>query len=158
MLTPKTITNGSALIVPNCTMYEFGVLTSKMHMIWMAYVCGRLESRFQYSSSIVYNNFPWPQNISRYQKKKVEEDAEIIFKIRKDFSQSSLAVLYDPFSMPPELIKAHQKLDKSVELCYRSQPFTSDSKRMEFLFELYEKYTFGLFAEEKPKSKKSKVV
>jgi len=75
---------------------------------------------------------------------------------RAAFPTSSLADLYDPLTMPPALVKAHQELDKAVDLCYRPQVFTSEAKRMEFLFELYEKYTAGLFAAEKPKKGKKK--
>jgi hypothetical protein len=118
-------------------------------MTWVKHICGRLESRFRYSNSIVYNNFPWPENPSEKQKAVVEEAAQRVLDTRQQFPGSSLADLYDPLTMPPALVKAHQELDKEVDLCYRPQPFPNERKRMEFLFELYEKYTAGLFTKQK---------
>jgi len=83
-------------------------------MIWMRQVCGRLESRFQYSKDIVYNNFPWPENPSEKQIKAVEAAAQKVLDARAAFPTSSLADLYDPLTMPPALVKAPQKLDKAV--------------------------------------------
>ena len=85
----------------------------------------------------------------------MKEAAQAVLDARAQFPDSSLADLYDPNTMPPVLVKAHQQLDKAVDMCYRQQPFTSEAKRIEYLFELYEKYTAGLFVEEK-KGKKSK--
>ncbi|HQX03569.1 MAG TPA: class I SAM-dependent DNA methyltransferase [Flavobacterium sp.] len=149
ILEPSIITSGSALIIPNANLYIFGVITSKMHMSWMAMVCGRLESRFQYSASIVYNNYPWPENPSEKQIKTIEEKAQNVLEVRASFPNSSLADLYNPLTMPPALVKAHNELDKAVDAAYSKQTFTSEAKRMEFLFELYEKYTAGLFIKEK---------
>ena len=149
ILEPSIITSGSALIIPNANLYIFGVITSKMHMSWMAMVCGRLESRFQYSASIVYNNYPWPENPSEKQIKTIEEKAQNVLEVRASFPTSSLADLYNPLTMPPALVKAHNELDKAVDAAYSKQTFTSEAKRMEFLFELYEKYTAGLFVKEK---------
>ena len=84
----------------------------------------------------------------------LEKAAQAVLDARASFPDSSLADLYDPNTMPPALVKAHQQLDKAVDLCYRSQPFTSEAKRIEFLFELYDKYTAGMFVQEKKKSKK----
>jgi type I restriction-modification system DNA methylase subunit len=153
ILEPSIITSGSALIIPNANLYIFGIITSKMHMNWMAMVCGRLESRFQYSASIVYNNYPWPENPSEKQIKTIEEKAQQVLDVRASFPSSSLADLYNPLTMPPALVKAHNELDKAVDAAYSKQAFTSEAKRMEFLFELYEKYTAGLFVKEK-KSRK----
>jgi hypothetical protein len=153
-LNPDTISSGSALIIPDAKIYHFGILTSKMHMSWMKYVCGRLESRYQYSASIVYNNYPWPIAPTDKQKQVVEEAAQAVLEARAQFPESSLADLYDPNTMPPVLVKAHQQLDKAVDQCYRSQLFTTEAKRIEYLFELYEKYTGGMFIEEKPKKLK----
>ena len=126
-------------------------------MTWMNYTCGRLESRYSYSNTIVYNNFPWPENPSEKQKKDVEDAAQKVLETRAQFPGSSLADLYDPLTMPPALVKAHQELDKAVDLCYRPQPFPNETKRIEFLFELYDKYTADLFTKEKPgKNKKTK--
>ena len=110
-------------------------------MSWMRYVAGRLESRFQYSASIVYNNYPWLLDPSEKHKKAIETKAQRVLDVRAEFKGSSLADLYDPIAMPPKLIKAHQELDKAVDLCYRPQAFVSEANRIEFLFDLYAKYT-----------------
>lgn len=154
--TKDFIVTNSCSVVQNATHYHFGILTSLMHNLWIKYVCGRLESRLRYSNTIVYNNYPWPENPTEKQTKAVEKAAQKVLDARLEFPNCSLADLYDPLTMPPVLVKAHRELDKAVDLCYRPQPFTSEAKRMEFLFELYEKYTAGLFKKEKTKKKKSK--
>ncbi len=123
-------------------------------MTWMRATCGRLESRYSYSNTIVYNNYPWPDNLNDKQIKAIETAAQKVLDARLQFPNSSLADLYDPLTMPPALVKAHNELDKAVDLAYRPQPFSSEAKRMEFLFELYEKYTADLFTKEKPKKLK----
>jgi len=138
--------------LPNATLWHFGIITSSMHMTWMKYTCGRLESRYSYSNTIVYNNYPWPENPTEKQKEAVERAAQKVLDTRLQFPGSSLADLYDPLTMPPALVKAHQELDKAVDLCYRPQPFPNETKRIEFLFDLYEKYTAGLFRAGKKKS------
>lgn len=153
----STILADSAYGLPNASLYHFGVLTSEMHMTWVSFTCGRLESRYRYSKDVVYNNYPWPETPTEKQKQAVEEAAKTVLDARAKFPDSSLADLYDPNTMPPALVKAHQQLDKAVDLCYRPQPFVSEAKRIEYLFELYEKYTGGLFVPEK-KPKKSKKV
>ncbi|WP_462251602.1 type IIL restriction-modification enzyme MmeI, partial [Ferruginibacter sp.] len=155
-LNKDTIPSNKLQILPNGTLWHFGVLMSEMHMAWTKYTCGRLESRFQYSAGIVYNNFPWPENPTAKQKETVDKAAQAVVDARASFPNSSLADLYDPNTMPPALIKAHNALDKAVDLCYRSQPFINETKRIEFLFELYDKYTAGLFVKEKKKLKKQK--
>ena len=152
----NVIASNTIQLVPNASLFHFGILTSLMHNIWMRYICGRLESRFRYSNSIVYNNFPWPINITEKQIKTIEEKAQKVLDARAEFSNNSLADLYDPLTMPPALVKAHNELDKAVDLAYRPQPFTSEAKRLEFLFELYEKYTADLFSQEKSKGTKTK--
>lgn len=143
--------------LPNATSYHFGILTSLMHNTWMRYTCGRLKSDYSYSNTIVYNNFPWPEAPTEKQKEAVEKAAQAVLEVRAQFPESSLADLYDPTTMPPVLVKAHQALDKAVDLCYRSQPFPNETGRIEFLFELYDKYTSGLFAgEKKTKTKRLK--
>ena len=128
------------MIVENATLFEFGILTSIMHMAWIKYTCGRMKSDYQYSNTIVYNNYPFPKNVSEKQKKAVEEKAQNVLNIRSQFSDCSLADLYDPLSMPPNLKKAHQELDKAVDNCYGSKLFKNDKERIEFLFGLYEEY------------------
>jgi hypothetical protein len=147
----NTIVADSCLAIENGKIYHFGVLFSTMHMTWLKYTCGRLKSDYRYSKDIVYNNFPWPENPTDKQIKIIEEKAQNILTVRNEFVSSSLAVLYNPLTMPPALVKAHNELDKAVDLAYRSQPFVSEAKRMEFLFELYEKYTADLFTKEKVK-------
>ncbi|MGH2564989.1 MAG: type IIL restriction-modification enzyme MmeI, partial [Ginsengibacter sp.] len=115
----------------------------------MRLTAGRLESRYSYSNQITYNNFPWPENPTEKQKALVEKAGQAVLDTRKQFPNSSLADLYDPNTMPPPLVKAHQALDKAVDQCYRSQPFPNETKRIEFLFGLYDKYTSGLFAQQK---------
>lgn len=143
-------------IIPDASLYQFGTLQSLMHMNWVKYTSGRLENRIRYTPS-VYNNFPFTENPTEKQKEAVEKAAQAVLDARAQFPDSSLADLYDPNTMPPALVKAHQQLDKAVDLCYRPQPFPNETKRIEYLFELYDKYTAGLFVEEKkPKKKKVK--
>jgi hypothetical protein len=155
-LSPDIITSNSCLIIPYATLYHFGILTSEMHMAWVKYVCGRLKSDYRYSNTIVYNNFPFPENITDKQKQTVETCAQAVLDTRAKYPDSSLADLYDPLTMPPDLLKAHQKLDKAVDLCYRPQPFTSELNRIEYLFELYEKLTAPLLSTSKQKPRKPK--
>lgn len=150
------IIGNSCTALPIDSFFVFGLLSSKMHFSWINYVCGRLESRFRYSNTIVYNNYPWPENPTEKQKNRVEEAAKKVLEVRKEFPDSSLADLYDPVLMPPKLVKSHQELDKAVDLCYRPQPFTSDTNRMEFLFELYDKYTNPLIPDNGRREKKMK--
>ena len=146
----KDIICGDKLFnLPNASLFHFGILTSSMHNTWMRYTCGRMKSDYSYSNTIVYNNYPWPENQTPKQKEAVENAGQAILDARLLFPQSSLANLYNPNTMPPTLVKAHQQLDKAVDLCYRPQPFINESKRIEFLFELYDKYTAGLFVKEK---------
>lgn len=152
----KTIINDRCTFMNEATLFHFGTITSIMHMVWMKNTCGRLKSDYNYSNNIVFNNFPWPENPTDKQTKAIETAAQKVLDIRLDFPNSSLADLYNPLTMPSTLVKAHNELDKAVDLAYRSQPFTSEAKRMEFLFELYEKYTGDLFSKEKPKKTKKK--
>ncbi len=153
-LNEGSIASDSCMVIPNATIYHFGILHSIMHMAWIKSTCGRLESRYRYSKDIVYNNYPWPLDPTDKQIKAIETAAQKVLDVRAQFTGSSLADLYDPLTMPPPLIKAHSELDKAVDLAYRAQPFTTEAKRMEFLFELYEKYTADLFTKEKVKKKK----
>ena len=113
-------------------------MTSAMHMAWMRQIGGRLKSDYQYSVNLVYNNFPWPTNVSEGNRKKVEEKAKAVLDARKQFSDSSLADMYDPASMPPALSKAHRELDRAVDRCYRPKAFGNEQERLEFLFGIYE--------------------
>ena len=147
----RSIVSDTCMSVPNCRMYHFGILMSVMHMSWVKNICGRLKSDFRYSKYIVYNNYPWPENPTDKQVRAIETASQKVLDARLEFPDSSLADLYNPLTMPPVLIKAHNDLDKAVDLSYRPQPFVSEAKRMEFLFELYEKYTADLFTKEKGK-------
>lgn len=144
----------SCISIPGASPYHFGIIQSLIHMAWMRQVCGRLKSDYRYSNSLVYNNFPWPESPTDTQKQKVEECAQAVLDARTQFPDSSLADLYDPLTMPPVLVKAHQALDKAVDACYRKEAFKSELDRVEYLFELYEKYTRGLLAGSEKKKRK----
>jgi hypothetical protein len=120
------------------------------------HVCGRLKSDYRYSAKLVYNNFPWPESPTDKQREVVEKAAQMVLDVREEYLKtgSTLADLYDPLSMPAKLVKAHDALDRAVDRCYRSQPFTSERQRVEFLFALYEKITTPLIASAKKKKRK----
>ena len=147
----NSIVSDTCMSIPNGTLFHFGVLMSTIHMAWVKTVCGRLKSDYRYSKDIVYNNYPWPENPNEKQVLSIEEKAQKVLDVRLQFPNSSLADLYHPLTMPPALVKAHNDLDKAVDLAYRTQAFTSEANRMEFLFERYEKYTADLFSKEKVK-------
>ena len=134
---PDVIASTELQMIPAFTLYHFGVLTSTMHMAWMRQVCGRLKSDYRYSNKLVYNNYPWPQGITDKQKAKVEECAQAVLDARTAYPNSKLADLYDPLSIPAPLANAHADLDRAVDACYRSAPFTSERHRVEYLFALY---------------------
>jgi hypothetical protein len=145
------IIGNSNSAIPNATLYEFGVITSGMHMAWMRYVCGRLELRYRYSNVLVYNNFPWP-NPTDKQKSAIEEAAQEVLDARNKHPEMSLATLYDTTAIVPALLKAHQKLDKVVESAY-GRKFDDDSQRVAYLFELYQTMTGELFKDETKRGK-----
>ena len=111
------IASNKLLIIPNATLFHFGILTSNIHMAWTRAVCGRLEMRYQYSGSVVYNNFPWC-NPTDEQKRQIEQTAQAILDARALYPDSSLADLYDELTMPPELRRAHQANDRAVMQAY----------------------------------------
>jgi hypothetical protein len=146
-LPPTTIASGSALIIPNASLFHFGILTSGMHMAWMRQVCGRMKSDYQYSSSVVYNNFPWPTiRENEPQMERLSVCAQAVLDCRLKYPGSSLADLYDPLTIPADLSKAHKALDAAVDKCYRKEAFRTELERVEFLFNLYERYSQGLFS------------
>lgn len=151
---PNVIASNLCLIIPNATLYHFGVLTSQMHMAWVKTVCGRLESRFRYSNKIVYNNYPWPKKPSKKQVTAVEAASQGVLDARGKYPDSSLADLYDPLTMPPDLVKAHNALDRAVDKCYRGIAFTSEIERLEYLFMLYNQYTKPLIVNKKTKKRR----
>lgn len=151
-LTPKVLCSNLVKLMPGAKLYHFGVLSSTMHMAWVRYVAGRLKSDYRYSAKLVYNNYPWPQDVSAAKTKAVETAAQRVLDIRAKYAEASLADLYDPNSMPGDLQKAHNKLDQAVDRCYRTAPFVSERARVEFLFELYQKLTQPLLAK-KPRGR-----
>lgn len=117
LLSPDILSSDLVFIIPNATLYHFGILTSNVHMAWMRAVCGRLKSDYRYSKDVVYNNFPWPAP-TEAQKAKIEQTAQAILDARALYPDCSLADLYDEAAMPPELRKAHQQNDRAVMSAY----------------------------------------
>jgi hypothetical protein len=147
----NSIAGDTCMVIPEGDIYHFGVLTSTMHMAWTRYVCGYLGTSYRYSKDIVYNNFPWPKPTDK-QKAAIEAAAQAVLDARAQFPKSSLADLYDPLSMPSELNKAHQKLDKTIEKAY-GREFDDDTQRVAYLFEVYQKLSGELFKDEKKRGK-----
>jgi len=152
-LTPGVIVSNKVYVIAESSLYLLGVLSSAMHMAWMRQTAGRLESRYQYSGSMVYNTFPWPAAVKHKQRATVEAAAQAVLDARAQYPISTLADLYDPLTMPAPLLKAHQQLDRAVDRCYRSEPFPSDRHRVEHLFALYEQLIAPLVAAAKPARK-----
>ena len=139
-LNKDTIPTNLVLIIPDATLYHFGILESNVHMAWMRAVCGRLKSDYRYSKDIVYNNFPWP-NPNEEQRQKIEHTAQAVLDARAKYADSSLADLYDPVLMPPELRKAHQDNDRAVMQAYGFSLKMTESECVAALFEIYAKQT-----------------
>lgn len=135
----SVIANNLVHMIPGATPYHFGILTSAMHMAWVRAVCGRLESRYRYSKDIVYNNFPWPEDVTDAGRAHIESLAGAVLAARELYPDSTLADLYDPVTMPAELRRAHTALDRAVDRLYRPDPFATDEDRVAHLFELYER-------------------
>jgi hypothetical protein len=137
----STIASNLVLIIPNATLYHFGVITSNVHMAWVRAVCGRLEMRYRYSNDIVYNNFPWPAATDE-QKAEIEKLAQGVLDARNAYPDHSLADLYDPNFMPIELLKAHQNLDRAVMKLYGfSVKETTEAGCVAKLMERYKEMT-----------------
>ena len=140
--TPNIFCSNLVKIIPDATLYHFGVLTSNVHMAWMRVVCGRLKSDYRYSKDIVYNNFPWPEP-STQQRQKIEQTAQAILDARALYPDSSLADLYDELTMPPELRKAHHQNDMAVMQAYGftkgSEAYKSEAACVVGLMKLYQK-------------------
>jgi len=179
-LTPEFLCGDKLRVVASASLYHFGILNSTMHMAWTRATCGRLESRYQYSSLIVYNNFPWPdlpgsctqnQPSAQVQQSQaaIESAAQGVLDVRASYQQpanpaqqpATLADLYDPLSMPPDLLKAHQRLDAAVDaayaLCGGKKKWASEPERVAFLFARYQQLT-SLLPVEKPKGKRQPAV
>ena len=134
------IASNACSIIPNATLYHFGILTSNVHMAWMRVVCGRLKSDYRYSKDIVYNNFPWP-TITPEQEAEISRTAQAILDARALYPECSLADLYDEVTMPVELRRAHQANDRAVMRAYGLPVSTSESDTVAHLFKLYEQLT-----------------
>jgi hypothetical protein len=144
-LTPDVIASNLVLTIPDATLYHFGILSSTMHNGWMRAVCGRLKSDYRYSAGIVYNNFPWPEPAEK-QQAAIEAAAQSVLDARALFPAATLADLYDPLTMPNELVKAHQSLDRAVDAAYGKSTFKSEAERVAFLFQRYQELTAPLAA------------
>ena len=135
---PTVFASNLVLIIPDATLYHFGVLESSVHMAWMRVVCGRLEMRYRYSKDVVYNNFPWPE-VDEQQRQRIAQTAQAILDARALYPDSSLADLYDPITMPPELLKAHRDNDRAVMAAYGFAPNMPEPEIVARLFTLYSK-------------------
>jgi hypothetical protein len=162
----EVICGDKIFFVDDASLFTFGVLTSTMHNAWMRYTCGRLKSDYSYSNTIVYNNYPWPgfagEPLSDKHRNAIEQAAQCVLDARAQFADASLADLYDPLTMPPALLKAHQKLDTAVDAAYQpsggKKTYASDAERVAFLFELYQRITSLLPAPNAKKTRKIKVI
>lgn len=137
-LDSKSIIADSALAIYEAEPWVFGTITSRMHMVWVRAVAGRLKTDYRYSAQLCYNTFPFPK-ISEKQKNNITENIYLVLAERENHSEKTLAQLYDSDKMPQELREAHHQLDIVVDRCYRSKSFESDEERLEYLFKLYEK-------------------
>ena len=135
----RNIVLNSCAMIPGGDLYHFGVMSSAMHMAWMRAVAGRLESRYRYSNKLVYNTFPWPENITAAKRQKIMKCAQEVLDVRKKHSASTLADMYS--NMPRDLAAAHRALDIAVDRAYRRQPFTGEGNRIEYLFSEYSRLT-----------------
>ncbi len=142
--------------IPNATLYHFGVLTSVMHMAWMRQVCGRLKSDYRYSNKLVYNNFPFPREVTERNRERVAQAAQSVLDARAAFPGATLADLYDPNAMPRELLDAHRAVDAAVDACYGKRAFATELERLKFLFELYRQYTDPLAQLAEKETRKAK--
>jgi len=144
-LPPEVVSNTELFTIEGATIYDFGVLTSLMHMAWVRAVCGRLKSDYRYSAKIVYNNFPWPEPTAS-QHEAVGRAAQAVLAARARYPDSTYADLYDSLAMPADLTSAHQALNRAVDAAYGRRSFASEADRVAFLFELYESRTAALTA------------
>jgi len=160
---PETLCSNLVKVLPNASLFHFSVLCSTMHNAWVRQTCGRLGSGFRYSKDIVYNNFPWPgftgDELSDKHRNAIEHAAQCVLDARAQFVGSSLADLYDPLTMPPALLKAHQKVDTAVDAAYQpsggKKTYATDAERVAFLFDLYQRITSLLPAPAGKKNRKA---
>ncbi len=153
-LNPPIIPSNLVRVVENLERWQFGVLTSSMHMAWLRYIGGRLKSDYRYSIGLVYNPFPWP-DAAKAERDRLNNTAQNVLDARAAHPDATLADLYDPDTMPANLRRAHRALDLAVDRLYRKAPFESDRERVEHLFGLYERMTAGLLAGAKPKGRRA---
>ena len=153
-LEPPVIPAHTVRILPNASLQQFGLLTSAMHMAWLSHVGGRLKSDYRYAIGLVYNTFPLPPSPRRDGFQALEPLAQAVLDARAAHPEATLADLYDPDVMPPNLRKAHQALDRAVDRLYRRSGFASERERVEYLLGLYEKLVAPLTAEAKPKRRR----
>ena len=139
-LPATTIASDLLFLIPDATLYHFGILTSNVHNAWMRAVCGRLKSDYRYAKDIVYNNFPWPETTDE-QRAEIENLARTVMDARAQYPENSLADLYDPLTMPPELLKAHQSLDRAVMKLYGFAKDAPESAIVAVLMERYQAIT-----------------
>jgi hypothetical protein len=125
-MTPDIICSNKVRLMQDATLYHFGVLESRVHMAWMRVVCGRMKSDYSYSIEIVFNNFPWPQEISEDLTNKISTSAQAILDARNNHPNSTLKQLYDPNMMPSDLVDAHRKNDYAVISAYSYLGITLD--------------------------------
>lgn len=135
------IASNAVWIVPNATLFDFSVLNSSMHMAWVKAICGRLESRYRYTGSLIYNNLALPSEISDSKRQAMESAASRILNARKQYDADSLATLYDTLSMPKEIRQAHEENNRAVDAAYGYKGGKDDANRAAFLFKLYEQAT-----------------
>ncbi len=140
-MSPETIVTNAVQIIPGASIFNFGILTSNVHMAWMRAICGRIKSDYRYGKDVVYNNFPWPTP-TEAQRAKIEQTAQAILDARALYPDASLADLYDELTMPPELRKAHQQNDRAVMDAYGlSVKTTTESSCVAHLMKLYQELT-----------------
>jgi hypothetical protein len=154
LMPAEVISSNKNYLIAERNLYLLGVLQSAMHMAWLAAVGGRLEMRFQYSATMVYNTFPWPEPTDK-QRTAIEAAAQAVLDARARFPDATLADLYDPLTMPPALLKAHQALDRAVDAAYGRKSFASEAERVAFLFGRYQALV-SLLPVEMPTKRRSK--
>ena len=138
-MAPEELVSDLVFLIPDATLYHFGVLESSVHMAWVRAVCGRLKSDYRYSKDIVYNNFPWPSPTEE-QRARIGQTAQTILDARALYPDSSLADLYDDQTMPSELRKAHQDNDRAVMQAYGfDAKSTTETSCVASLFKLYKR-------------------
>lgn len=152
-LQPPVIPSDLIFVLLDATLWHFGILTSAMHMAWVRRIGGRFKSDPRYSIGLVYNTFPWPE-AKAAERRRIEALAQAVLDARAKFPGATLAALYDPDLMKPELRRAHVALDRAVDRLYRPAPFASERERLEYLFTLYERQSAPALAAMQPTPKR----